>query len=105
MAEALAKKYISENVYSAGTKPEKVNPLAIQVMQEIGIDISRNRSKSISESEISSFDIVVTLCGDARDNCTNFYSSINEHIHWNIEDPAKTNGTKKEKLTNFRIIR
>ena len=63
-------KYLNNcNIESAGTNPEQVNPMSINIMMEINIDISNYHSKSITEKQIKSFDIVITLCVDAKDNC------------------------------------
>ena len=70
MAEGFGSRYIDKhNIHSAGTHPLPIHPLAITVMNEIGIDIANHKSKSISEDVIMSFDLVITLCGDARDQC------------------------------------
>ena len=88
MAEGFAKKYLNHfQISSGGTQPEKVNLYAIKVMQNIGIDISNHKSKKINNDEFNSFDLIITLCGDARDKCP--IISKSKHIHWNIEDPAK----------------
>ena len=106
MAEGLARKYLNNYIIkSAGTYPETVNPLAIEVMSEIDIDLSSYQSKSISDKEIESFDIVITLCGDAKDKCPNLNNLVKKHIHWDISDPAKTSGSKQSKLNVFRNTR
>ena len=106
MAEGLAKKYINNSfIHSAGTHPDPINPLAIEVMSEISIDISKNKSKSISQKEIQRMDYVITLCGDAKDECIILENSLNKHIHWDIKDPAKARGSKDELLNVFRDTR
>ena len=106
MAEALAKKYLNKcYIESAGTIPESVNPLAIEVMKEINIDISNYFSKSITDEKIKSFDIAITLCGDAKDKCLNIKSLVKQHIHWDIIDPAKATGTNEEKLNIYKSVR
>ena len=106
MAEALGKKYLNHfSVESAGTDPEPINPFAIDVMKEINIDISSQFSKSISDNKIKTFDIVITLCGDAKDKCTNINNLVKEYFHWNIIDPARSNGTNQDKLDTFREVR
>ena len=106
MAEAFAIQYLKKYcIKSAGTNPEPVNHLAIQVMKEVNIDISKNHSKSISNDEIRTFDIAITLCGDAQDKCSNLNNLVKQHIHWDINDPAKNNGTKIERLNAFRLAR
>jgi arsenate reductase len=91
-------------VESAGTKPGQVRPEAIAVMQEIGIDISGHRSKSVEEFTGQAFDYVVTVCDNARDNCPVFPAGA-ERIHWSIEDPAAVEGSEEERMAAFRRIR
>ena len=106
MAEGLAKIYINSSfIQSAGTRPDPINPIAIEVMSEISIDISKNKSKSISQKEIQRMDYVITLCGDAKDECIILENSLNKHIHWDIKDPAKARGSKDELLNVFRDTR
>ena len=106
MAEGLAKHYLKSFIIkSAGTKPEPINYYAIQVMKEIDIDISNQYSKSISIDEIKTFDIAITLCGDAQDKCRNLNDLVKQCFHWDIIDPAKTNGTSEKKFTIFRNVR
>ncbi len=91
-------------VASAGTRPGRIRPEAIAAMKELGIDISRHRSKSVNEFEGQSFDYVVTVCDNARDNCPVFPAGT-ERIHWSFEDPASVQGTEEERLAAFRRIR
>jgi len=104
MAEGFAKSYLEKyKVYSAGTFPEKVNLYAIKAMKNIGIDISSHYSKKIKMDELNKFDLIVTLCGEAKDNCPTILD--NKHIHWEIEDPAKYKGTERELIKKYSIIR
>jgi arsenate reductase len=91
-------------VESAGTKPSQVRPEAIAVMKELGIDISGLRSKSVNEFDGQSFDYVITVCDNARDNCPVFPAGT-ERIHWSFEDPAAVQGTEEQRLSAFRRIR
>ena len=91
-------------VASAGTNPSQVRPEAVAVMKEIGIDISGQRSKSVREFDGQSFDYVVTVCDNARDNCPVFPAGT-ERIHWSFEDPAAVQGSEQERLAAFRRIR
>ncbi len=91
-------------VSSAGTRPSRVRPEAVAVMREIGIDISANRSKSVDEFAGQAFDLVVTVCDSARDNCPVFPGAT-ERIHWSLEDPAAAEGTEEDRLAAFRQIR
>jgi len=91
-------------VASAGTKPSYVRPEAIAVMKEIGIDISSHYPKSVNELDGHSFDYVVTVCDNARDNCSMFPTGT-ARIHWSFEDPAVVDGSEEERLAAFRRIR
>ena len=106
MAEGLLR-YDAGNVYdvfSAGTKPTRVRPEAITVMQEVGIDISGHRSKSVDEFAGQDFDYVITVCDNAKESCPIFPAKT-KRIHWSIEDPAAVQGSEKETLTAFRLAR
>lgn len=91
-------------VESAGTKPSLVRPEAIAAMQEIGIDISGHRSKSVDEFTGQQFDYVVTVCDNARDVCPVFPAGT-ERVHWSFEDPAAVEGSEEVRLSAFRRIR
>lgn len=106
MAEGLLRHMAGDRfgVYSAGVKPTAVNPLAIKVMAEIGIDISKHRSKSVMEFIDQSFDYVITVCGSAQKTCPVFPGE-HEKIHWDMEDPAEAQGSEADKLPVFRKIR
>ncbi len=91
-------------VASAGTNPSQVRPEAIAVMKELGIDISGHRSKSVREFAGQSFDYIVTVCDNARDNCPVFPGTA-RRIHWSLEDPAAVHGTEAERLAAFRRTR
>ncbi len=90
--------------FSAGTEPSQVNPLAVEVMKEIGIDISRHRSKSLDEFKDEKFDFVITLCDHAAETCPVFFGGT-KRIHMGFEDPAAAVGSEEEKLSFFRKIR
>ena len=91
-------------VFSAGTRPTHVRPEAIAAMREIGIDISRHRSKSIDEFADQSFDYVITVCDNARDDCPIFPGGT-RRLHWSLDDPAIVQGTEEERMAAFRRIR
>ncbi|PJC47550.1 MAG: protein-tyrosine-phosphatase [Candidatus Omnitrophica bacterium CG_4_9_14_0_2_um_filter_42_8] len=91
-------------VFSAGVKPIAVNPLAIKVMAEIDIDISKHTSKSVMGFIDQNFDYVITVCGNAQKACPVFPGE-HEKIHWDLEDPAAAEGSEEEKLDIFRKIR
>ncbi len=92
-------------VQSAGSKPAGyVHPLAIQVMKEIGIDITGHRSKPLDEFLKRPIETVITVCGNADQACPLFPGQVNRH-HWEFEDPAKAEGAEAEKLAVFRRVR
>ena len=92
-------------VQSAGSNPAGyVHPLAIQVMAEIGIDISQHRSKHLNEFLNQAIETVITVCGKAAQACPMFPGQINRH-HWGFDDPAHATGTDAEKLAVFRRVR
>lgn len=91
-------------VFSAGVKPTQVNPLAIKVMAEVGIDISQHRSKSVTEFLGQKFNYVISVCDAARQACPVFPGKY-KNIHWDLEDPAEVQGSEQEKLSTFRKIR
>lgn len=91
-------------VYSAGTITSFVRPQAIEAMQEIGIDISQHRSKSVEEFEGQSFDFVITVCDNAKESCPVFPGTT-KRIHQSFDDPAEASGTDEEILNCFRRVR
>lgn len=109
MAEGLLRHYYGDkfDVYSAGAKETSVHPLAVEVMKEIGIDISNQRSKLVSEFFGQSFDYVITLCGDySKEMCPAFIGKVkNKKLHWNFPDPVEVEGTLEEKLDFFKKVR
>ena len=92
-------------VQSAGSKPAGyVHPLAIQVMREIGIDLSAHHSKHMNDFLSRNVETVVTVCGNADQACPTFPGQLNRH-HWGFDDPAHATGTDEEKLVVFRRVR
>lgn len=92
-------------VHSAGSKPAGyVHPAAIQVMKEIGIDISGHRSKHMNDFLRQPVETVITVCGNADQACPMFPGQLNRH-HWGFYDPAHATGTEEEKLVVFRRVR
>jgi arsenate reductase len=90
---------------SAGSKPSGyVHPLAIRAMQELDIDISQNTSKSLEQFRDQSFDLVVTVCDNAKESCPVF-PGAKETLHWPFDDPAHATGTDDEKMNVFRRVR
>jgi arsenate reductase (thioredoxin) len=106
MAEGLLRDMAGDKfeVYSAGVNPTSVHPLTKKVMQEIGIDISGQQSKSVDEFLDKEFDYVITVCDNARQTCP-FFSGNHKLLHWSIEDPAPALGSEEERLLIFRKIR
>ena len=105
MAEGLISNYYPEMVvYSAGTKPEIVNPFAVKAMAEIGIDISQNTSNHADEYTNIDFDYVFTVCDNAKAICP-IYPKAKQMIHHSFTDPAGATGTEQEKLKVYIEVR
>jgi arsenate reductase (thioredoxin) len=107
MAEGFLKSFDeSLLVYSAGTNPsDSVNPNAIKVMNEIGVDLSNNYTKSVDKFLNEPFDYVITVCDNAKETCPIFIGKVKHHIHIGFEDPAEAVGTDEEILSVFRKVR
>lgn len=105
MAEGFLRKYLKSDfkVFSAGIEAHGVNPLAVDVMKEIGIDISGHTSGTIDELPQIPFSHLLTVCDNAKEKCPYFPAS--SVIHRNFPDPAKTRGTREEILNSFRTTR
>jgi len=106
MAEGLLRQLGGESfdVSSAGIKPTQVRTEAVQVMKEIGIDISQHFSKDVDRFVANDFDYVITVCDNANENCPVFPGRA-KRIHWSFEDPAQVEGNETTRLSAFRIIR
>jgi arsenate reductase (thioredoxin) len=89
---------------SAGVQPQALNPLAVEVMQEIGIDISHQRSKDVAEFLGQAIPYVITVCDHARERCPIFPLTY-KFLHWSFDDPAQAEGSREEKLAVFRRVR
>jgi arsenate reductase len=107
MAEGFLKSFDKNlEVYSAGTKPaERVNPFAIKVMKEIGIDISQGMAKDVSKYLDKSFDYVITVCDNAKETCPVFTGNVKKQIHIGFDDPADAVGTEQEVNSVYRRVR
>jgi len=92
------------NVYSAGVETHGVNPMAIETMKEIGIDISDHTSNNITEYFGVDFDYVITVCDNAKERCPYFPTNAVK-LHNNFPDPAKAVGTEDQIYEQFRIVR
>lgn len=91
-------------VASAGTRPGFVRPEAISAMKEIGVDITRHRSKSVDEFADQTFDYVLTVCDNANESCP-VYPGHTNRIHHSFDDPAAVEGSDEERLEAFRRVR
>lgn len=89
---------------SAGTEATRVRPLAIRAMEEIGMDISGQESKTLDRFLGESFDHVITVCDDANEACPFFPGAANR-LHWSFEDPSSAEGSEEERLAIFRSVR
>ena len=108
MAEAFLRWYGSDQfeAYSAGLEPRGIHPLTIQVMEEIGYDLSGQRSKGVREFLGSVFiHQLITVCDHAEKNCPTVWPGAIKKLHWSFEDPAAFEGSDEEKLAKFREIR
>jgi arsenate reductase len=107
MAEAFLRKYAGDRfeVYSAGLEPKGINPYTERVMREIGVDISGQYSKNVSEyiGKIH-FGYLITVCADAEEKCP-IFPGVGQRLHWAFEDPAAFVGSAEETLQRFREVR
>ena len=106
MAEGILRSLASDRfeVASAGTHPAGLNPLAVQAMDEIGIDISQQHSKSMDAFVEQRFDYVITVCDRAKESCP-IFSSATTTFHWSFDDPAAAEGSEDARIAVFRRVR
>jgi arsenate reductase len=106
MAEGILRHIAGEKleVESAGVEPSSVRPEAVEAMRDLGIDISKHRSKSVNEFLDRRFDYIITVCDNAKESCPLFPGNA-ERIHWSFEDPAAVEGSGEERLSAFRKVR
>lgn len=106
MAEGLLRQISAGRieVFSAGTRPTVLHPLAVRAMKEVGIDISAQRSKHLNEFRGQGFDDVVTVCDAAAESCPVFAGGA-RRTHWSFPDPAAVSGSEDEQLESFRRVR
>lgn len=106
MAEGLLRHMAGDRfeVFSAGTRPVGLNPLAVEAMKEVGIDISQHRSKGVEEFSGRPFDYVITVCDRARESCP-IWTGGSEMQHWGFEDPATAAGLEEDRRRLFRRVR
>ena len=105
MAEGLVNHYLAGKVkaFSAGVRPTRVNPRAIAALAELGIDITHYRSKSVDDLAGEDFDLVITVCDQAREQCPVFFGP--EVLHVGFPDPARATGSEEEIMAEFRRVR
>ncbi|MEW5920269.1 MAG: arsenate reductase ArsC [Bacillota bacterium] len=106
MAEGFARRLGGElmEVCSAGIAPVGINPRAVQVMEEVGVDITGQSSTAFVPEMLQNVDLVITLCGDARESCPAVPGRV-EKRHWSLPDPARAEGSSAEVLAAFRSVR
>jgi arsenate reductase len=108
MAEAFLRSYTGDKyeAYSAGLEPKEVHPLAKKVMNEIGIDISRQHSKALKDymGKVH-FGYLITVCNEADEKCPSTFPGMGQRLRWSFEDPVRFVGTEEEKLNKFREVR
>ncbi len=108
MAEALLRHYAGDRfeVHSAGLEPKGINPYTRRVMDEIGIDLSGQRSKSLREYlGHTHFEYLITVCDHADQNCPTTFLGYGHRLHWSFEDPAAFTGSDEQILAKFRAVR
>jgi len=107
MAEGFLKSFDSKlEVYSAGTQPAaRVHPMAVAVMKEVGIDLSRSLPKRVDQFITQPFDYVITVCDHAKATCPVFTGKVKHRLHIGFDDPAEATGTEQEILATFRLVR
>lgn len=106
MAEGLLRHDAGDRfeAHSAGTEATAVRPLAIKAMNELGIDISTQTSKTLDPYIEQRFDYVITVCDDANEACP-IFPNATRRIHWSLPDPSKATGTDKQRLSVYRAVR
>jgi arsenate reductase len=106
MAEGLLRHAAGDlfEAHSAGTEATQVRPLAITAMNELGIDISKQRSKPLAPYLKQRFDYVITVCDDANESCP-IFPNATHRVHWSLPDPSKATGTEDEQLAVYRRVR
>ncbi len=93
-------------VHSAGTEPAiHVNPLAIKVMKEVGIDINHHKPKMVDQYLKDEWDYVITVCDNAKETCPAFFGKVKHRLHMGFEDPSTVTGTDEFILSEFRRVR
>ncbi len=106
MAEGLLRHLAGDRfeAHSAGTEATHVRPLAIRAMEEVGVDITGQESKTLERYLGEPFDYVITVCDDANEACP-FFPGARNRLHWSFEDPSQADGSEDERLAIFRRVR
>jgi len=109
MAEAFLKKYGGDRfeVESAGLEPGKLNPIVVEAMQEAGMDISQNKTKSVFDfyKQGKQYDYVITVCDESQSGACPVFPGKGERLHWGLPDPSSFAGTHDEKLKQTKEVR
>ena len=109
MAEAFLKKYGGDRfeVESAGFEPGKLNPIVVEVMKEVGIDISQNKTKSVFDffKQGKQYDYVVTVCDESQSGACPVFPGKGERLHWGFADPSQFKGSWEDKVKQTREVR
>ena len=109
MAEAFLKQLTDDrfDVESAGLKPGTLNPIVVEAMKEVGIDISENKTKSVFDfyKQGKQYDYVITVCDESQSGACPVFPGKGERLHWGFDDPSKFKGTHEEKLQQTRAVR
>ena len=106
MAEGLLRQLADERfeVMSAGTEPGQLNPLAVRVMAETGIDISGQQAKGVEVYTAATVDYLITVCDEAKESCP-ILPGVKDQLHWSLPDPSAISGAEEERLEVFRSVR
>ena len=108
IAEAFVRKYAGDSLeaHSAGLEPKGINPYTVEVMREVGLDLSANQSKGV-EVYLGKvlFQTLITVCDHADKNCPTVWPGVNTRLHWSFEDPAAFEGSPEETMVKFRQVR
>ena len=108
MAEAFLRRYAGDRFepYSAGLEPGEIHPYIFKVMQEIGLNLTGQRSKHVNEYMGKlHFGYTITVCSVAEERCPSVFPGMGQRLHWAFEDPAAFEGSEEEKLEKFREVR
>src|SRR3712207_5646278 len=106
MAEGLLRHLAGDRfeAHSAGTEATRLRPLAVRAMDEVGVDISGQESKTLERYLGEPFDYVITVCDDANEACP-FFPGARNRLHWSFRDPSRAEGSEEERLAVFRSVR